>query len=92
MWTRCKRSQRLRGHSHHFVHVVNNCVDMDKTTPTLLENFEGFSQILKEQSDEKKVLGCFYNPNSNNLIIWKKNLHVSVVVVFADTLFSIFVI
>ena len=29
---------------------------------TLLENFEGFSQILKEQSGEKKYLGVFTHP------------------------------
>ena len=36
--------------------------DMDKTTQKLLENFEGFSQILKKQSVEKRYLGLFTNP------------------------------
>ena len=31
---------------------------MDKTTQTLYENFEGFWQILKEQSDKKSYLGA----------------------------------
>ena len=34
----------------------------DKATRTLLENFEGFSQIFKEQSGEKRYLGVFTNP------------------------------
>ena len=29
---------------------------------TLLKNFEGFSQSLKEQSGEKRHLGVFTNP------------------------------
>ena len=52
----CQRSQLLCRH------VVNKYADTDKTTQTLLENFEGFSQILKEQSGEKKYLGLFTNP------------------------------
>ena len=42
--------------------MVNDYVDMDKTTPTLSENFEGFSQILKEQSGGKRYLGVFTTP------------------------------
>ena len=36
----------------------------DKATRTLLENIEGFSQIFKEQSGEKRYvyLGVFTNP------------------------------
>ena len=59
MRTRCQLCQRLRGHG---VGVVNNYANTDKTTRTLLENFEGFSQILKEQSGEKRYLGVFTNP------------------------------
>ena len=33
-----------------------------KTAQTLLENFEVFSQILKEQSGEKEYLGVYTNP------------------------------
>ena len=50
----------------HSVGIANNC---DKTTRTLSENFEGFSQILKEQSGKKKILRFVYKPNSNNLKI-----------------------
>ena len=57
--TTCQQSQRLR---RHCVSVVNDYADTDKTTWTLSENFEGFSQILKEQSGEKKYLGVFTNP------------------------------
>ena len=39
--------------------IANNC---DKTTRTLSENFEGFSQILKEQSGKKIYFGLFTNP------------------------------
>ena len=40
-----------------------------------MENFEGFSQLLKEQSDEKSTWACllFTYTNSNNLkILWLK--------------------
>ena len=65
---------------------------------TLFENFEGFSQILKEQSGEKSYLDVFVNtPDSNNLNIWKfpylkKKLGVHVVFDFADTRFLNFAI
>ena len=35
---------------------------MDKTTWTLSEIFEGFSQILKEQSGKKGLLDAFTHP------------------------------
>ena len=65
LWT---SSQRLCRHN---VSVVNTFADMmlaysqwlcghGEDSRTLLENFEGFSQIVK-------VFGCVYNPNSNNL-------------------------
>ena len=41
----------------HRVLVVVDYADTSMTTRTLFENFEGFSQILKEQSG-KKVFGC----------------------------------
>ena len=44
------------------VGVVNDYPDTTKTKRTLLENFEGFSQILKEQSGEKRYLGVFTHP------------------------------
>ena len=40
------------------------------TTQTLFKNFEGFSQILKEQSGKKGIWGV-YTSNSNNLKIAK---------------------
>ena len=60
---------------------------------TLLENFEGYSQILKEQSGKKS----FNTSNSNNLKIWKspylkKKIGIRVVVDFMDTRFSNFAI
>ena len=63
---------------------------------TFFENFEGFSQILKKQSG-KKVFGCVYTSNSNNIKIKKlpyrkKNSGVSIVVDYADTGFSNFAI
>ena len=55
-----------------------------------MENFEGFPQILKELSGEKKVLGCVYKPNSNHFKIrkrpyLKKNLCGLVAVDYEDT-------
>ena len=41
------------------VRLVNNYADTDITTQTLLKTFEGFSQILKEQSGKKRYLGVF---------------------------------
>ena len=38
----------------HRVGVVNDYADTTMTTQTLSENFEGFSQILKEQSGDKR--------------------------------------
>ena len=43
-----------------------------------MEIFEGFSQILKERSGEKKVLGCVYKHNSNNLNKRKRNEKVAI--------------
>ena len=45
-----------------YVHEVIDYADTDKITPTLSKNYEGFPQILKEQSDEKRYLGVFTNP------------------------------
>ena len=41
--------------------IANNYADTDRTTRTLLENFEDFSQILKEQAGEKRCVGVFTN-------------------------------
>ena len=38
--------------------MVNDYAYTDKTTRTLSENFEGFSQILKEKSGEKSTWVC----------------------------------
>ena len=43
------------------VGVVVDYANMTMTTQTLSENFKGFSQILKEQSGEKRYLGGFKN-------------------------------
>ena len=45
-------SRWLRGHD---VGVVVDYADTDKTTPTLSENFEAVSQILKQQSGEQSI-------------------------------------
>ena len=45
---------------------VNDYADTSKTTRTLFENFEGFSQILKEQSGKKKYLDVFHSYSNNN--------------------------
>ena len=55
--TRCRRSQQLRGHG---VGVVNNYADTSMTMITLFENFEGFSQILKEQLGKKGIWVCLH--------------------------------
>ena len=44
------------------VDVVSDYADTSMTTQTLFENFEGFSQILKEQSGNKMYLGVFAHP------------------------------
>ena len=46
----------------HVVSVVNDYKDTNKTMGTLSENFTGFSQILQEQSGEKRYLGVFTHP------------------------------
>ena len=93
--TRCWHRHWPRGYGVGVV-IEHANIDMTMTTRTLLENFEGFSQILKVKSGKKsiyiyfrlmatstfysrftntawllkKVLGCVYIPNSNNLKIW----------------------
>ena len=54
----CPRCRWLCGHG---VPVDVDYMDMDKTTQTLSENFEGFSQILKEHQVKKWFLGVFTN-------------------------------
>ena len=81
----------------HDVPVVNNYADTDKTTWTLSVNFEGFSQILKEQSGEKRYFVVFTNPIAIIKKIWKcpyvkKNVCIRVVNDYADTQFSNFAI
>ena len=43
--------------------------DTSITTQTIFENVEDFSQILEQSG--KKVFGCVYTSNNNNLKIWK---------------------
>ena len=61
MTMRCRGSQQLHGYG---VSVVNDYADTDKTLRALLENFEGFSQILKEQSGKKRYLDVFTHPKA----------------------------
>ena len=42
--------------------IVVDYADTTMTTQTLLEYLECFSQILKEQSGEKRYLGVFTQP------------------------------
>ena len=65
MQTRYRCSHWPRGHS---VGIVNDYTDTTKTELTLLANFEGFSQILKEQLGEKGVLGCVYFKNMKTYV------------------------
>ena len=66
------------------------------TTWTLFENFEGFSQILKEQSGKKDIwMGLQIQQQQFKHfkpLYRKKNLGVRVVVDYADTGFFSFVI
>ena len=55
MQTGCRCSHWLCRYS---VGVVNNYAATDKTRWTLSENFEGFSQILKEKSGENLKFAC----------------------------------
>ena len=59
MQTECQCSHGL---CRYGVGIVNNYATTDKTLWTLSENFEEFSQMLKEQSGEKRYLGVFKNP------------------------------
>ena len=59
----CQRGQRLHRHG---VSIVNTYAETvlakSTTTRKLFAKFEGFSQILKEQSDEKIYLHVFTHP------------------------------
>ena len=63
--TGCWHSHGLR---EHCFGVVIDYADTDKTMRKLLENFEGFSQILKEQSGKKGIWMCLHT-HSNILEI-----------------------
>ena len=76
---------------------MNDYTDMEKTTRTFLENFEGFSQILKEQSEEKMYLSVFTHPiaiikKNCKCLYLRKNLLAHVVVDYAYTRFTNFAI
>ena len=62
-WTQCQCSQGLHGHG---VRKVTNYADTDtfRKLWRLLTYFKGTIKW-------KKVLGCVYKPNSNNLKRWK---------------------
>ena len=50
------------------VGVVNDYSEISMTMRTLFENFEGFSQILKEQSGKKgTICGCVYTLKSKRI-------------------------
>ena len=61
-WTHCRRSCSPRGNGvrvvidnvDNGVGVVVDYADIKMTTQTLLENVEGFSQILKEQLGKER--------------------------------------
>ena len=46
------------------VSVVKKYADTEKTTRTLSENFERFSQILKKQSGGKRYLVVYTHPTA----------------------------
>ena len=46
------------------VDVVSDYADTSMTTQTLFENFEGFLQMLKEQSGKKRCLGVLTHPTA----------------------------
>ena len=73
----CQHSRWLHKYR---VGVVNDYADTDKTTRTLSENFEGFSQILKEQSGKKCYFGAFTHPIAiiKNLQISKSNEKITI--------------
>ena len=54
------------------VRVFNDYADTDKTSRTLLENWEGFQHILKEQSGKKRYFAVFKHPIA--IIKRKENL------------------
>ena len=56
----CPRCRWLCGHGVP-VDVDYMDMDIDKTTQTLSENFEGFSQIWKEHQVKNRFLGVFTN-------------------------------
>ena len=59
------------------VRLVNNYADTDITTQTLLKTFEGFSQILKEQSGKKGTWVCLQKPFKPIAIILKyEDVHI----------------
>ena len=78
----CWNSCWLHGHDVNVGIVVDYVDRMLLTTRTqqwlrghFRKNFEGFSQILKEQSGKQRyICGCVYTPNSNNL----KNMKISI--------------
>ena len=68
--TRCQRSQRQR---RHCVGVVNDYAHMDKTTRTLGKLWRLLTDC-KGTVRWKKVLGCVFKPNSNNLKLSLSNI------------------
>ena len=57
--------QKVTAQNYYYADTVstyNGYADTIKTTRTLLENFEGFSQIPKEQSGKISYLGEFTCP------------------------------
>ena len=98
--TPCRRSRWLRWHS---ISVIN---DFANTDGGVFNNYadwghgqdyaDTFGKLrrlftdFKETISWKKVLGCVYKPNSNNLKTWKSR--VLIVVDYADTRFSNFAI
>ena len=83
MRTHCQRSQQIRWHLQ----------DYADTFGKLWRLFTDFKGTIRR----KKVLGCVYKPNSNNLKIGKllylkKNLRVRAVIVYGEKWFANFAI
>ena len=66
----CWNSRWLRRHG---VSIANDYADTDKTTRTLSENFEGFSQLLREQKNiHSRSFFCIFGSLNWEQMAWDK--------------------
>ena len=56
--------------------MVNDYADTDKTTQILSENFEGFSQMFKEQSGEKCTIYMCQAGEGGTAEVWESTVGV----------------